>query len=134
MSSRRTALERSLGDHKKAEKKLAVANATLRRRIADGKRLESERRAAERGSQGLQSRFESAFANAPTGMALVDVEGHCLQVNDALSRITGHSRVAFKATTLRALTHPDDVDLDADSSTSSRRSTTHSATRRATIS
>ena len=48
-------------------------------------------------------------------MALVDLEGHCLQVNDALCRITGHSRAAFKATTLRALTHPEDVDLDADS-------------------
>jgi diguanylate cyclase (GGDEF)-like protein/PAS domain S-box-containing protein len=48
-------------------------------------------------------------------MALVDLEGHCLQVNDALCRITGHSRAAFKATTLRALTHPEDVHLDADS-------------------
>ena len=48
-------------------------------------------------------------------MALVDLEGRCLQVNDALCRITGHSRAAFKATTLRALTHPEDVDLDADS-------------------
>ena len=107
------------------EKKLTVANAELRRRIADGKRLEGERRTAERrtaerrnaarGPHGLHSRFESAFANAPIGMALVDVEGHCLQVNDALCRITGHSRAALKATTLRALTHPEDVDLDADS-------------------
>lgn len=97
MSPRRAALERSLGDHRRAEKKPAVTNAKLRRRVADGKRL------------------ESAFANAPIGMALVDLEGHCLQVNDALCRITGHSRAAFKATTLRALTHPDDVDLDADS-------------------
>ncbi len=48
-------------------------------------------------------------------MALVDVEGRCLQVNDALCRITGHSRDTFKATTLRALTHPEDVDLDAES-------------------
>lgn len=47
-------------------------------------------------------------------MALVDLEGCCLQVNDALCRITGHTRAAFKATTLRALTHPEDVDLDED--------------------
>ena len=102
-----------------------MANAELRRRIADGKRLEGERRTAERrtaerrtaarGPHGLHSRFESAFANAPIGMALVDLEGHCLQVNDALCRITGHSRAALKATTLEALTHPEDVDLDADS-------------------
>ena len=74
-----------------------MANAELRRRIAEGQRL------------------ESAFASAPIGMALGDVEGHCLQVNDALCRITGHSRAAFEATTLRALTHPEDVDVDADS-------------------
>jgi diguanylate cyclase (GGDEF)-like protein/PAS domain S-box-containing protein len=76
--------------------------------------LKSERGAATRGHED-HARFESAFANAPIGMALVDLEGHCLQVNDALCRITGHSRTAFKATTLRALTHPEDVDLDADS-------------------
>ena len=111
----RSALERSLGELKKAEKKLAVANVELRRRIADGKRLDVERRAADRGNHEQHARFESAFANAPIGMALVDVEGRCLQVNDALCRITGHTRAAFKATTLRTLTHPDDVDVDADS-------------------
>ena len=83
--------------------------------MADGKRLETARRAAERGRHEGHARFESAFANAPIGMALVDVEGRWLQVNDALCRITGHTRAAFKATTLRALTHPEDVDLDADS-------------------
>jgi diguanylate cyclase (GGDEF)-like protein/PAS domain S-box-containing protein len=83
--------------------------------MADGKRLESARQATERGVHELHARFESAFANAPIGMALVDVEGRCLQVNDALCRITGHTRAAFKATTLQALTHPEDVDVDADS-------------------
>ena len=48
-------------------------------------------------------------------MALVDMEGRWLQVNDALCRITGHTRAELKATTLRALTHPEDVDLDVDS-------------------
>jgi len=52
--SGRSALERSLGEHRRAEKKLASANAKLRRRIADGRRL------------------ESAFANAPIGMALLE--------------------------------------------------------------
>jgi PAS domain-containing protein len=115
LSSGRTGLERSLGEHKKAEKKLAAANVELRRRIADGKRLESERRAAARALHEVHARFESAFANAPIGMALVDVEGRCLQVNDALCRITGHGRADLKGTTLRALTHPEDVDLDTDS-------------------
>ena len=47
-------------------------------------------------------------------MALIDMEGRWLQVNDALCRITGHTRSELKATTLRAITHPDDVDSDAD--------------------
>lgn len=63
----------------------------------------------------MHARFESAFANAPIGMALVDMEGRWLQVNDALCRFTGYTRDELKATTLRALTHPEDVDLDADS-------------------
>ena len=109
------ALERRLGAHERAEKKLAAANAELRRRMADGKRLEVERRAAEQGLHEVDARFESAFAHAPIGMALVDMEGRWLQVNDALCRITGHTRADLMATTLRALTHPEDVDLDADS-------------------
>ena len=114
LASTRSALERMLGEHEIAEKKLAVANAELRRRIAEGERLEDERRAAERGLHEVHARFESAFAHAPIGMALVDMEGRWLQVNDALCRITGHTRTDLKATTLRAMTHPEDVDLDAD--------------------
>ena len=109
------ALRRRLREHERAEKELAAVNADLRRRIAEGERLESERRAAERRLHEVHARFESAFANAPIGMALVDMEGRWLQVNDALCRITGHTRAALKATTLRALTHPEDVALDADS-------------------
>lgn len=115
LTSRATALERVLGEHERAEKQLAAANAELRRRIAEGERLETERRAAERDLREVHARFESAFANAPIGMALVDMEGRWLQVNDALCRITGYTRAELKATTLRALTHPEDVDLDAGS-------------------
>jgi len=96
-------------------RKLAVDNARARRRMADGRRLESERRAARRAAREVRTRFESAFAGAPIGMAIVDAEGRCLQVNDALCRITGYTRAAFDTTTLRALTHPEDLDVDADS-------------------
>jgi diguanylate cyclase (GGDEF)-like protein/PAS domain S-box-containing protein len=69
---------------------------------------------AERRLRELQERFETAFSNAPIGMALVDTAGRWLQVNDALCRITGHSAADLKATTLRELTHPDDLDVGAD--------------------
>jgi len=110
-----TASDRTIGDHELAERKLAVANAELRRRIDERKRLEAERRKAEQGLHEVQARFETAFANAPIGMALVDMKGRWLQVNDALCRITGHEEKALKGTTLDAITHPEDVDLDADS-------------------
>lgn len=111
----RTGLERRVSEHEEAERLLAAANADLMREIADRERLEGERRVAERGLHEVRARFESAFTSAPIGMALVGLDGRCLQANDALCRITGYTRDQLQATTFRALTHPDDVDRDADS-------------------
>ncbi len=77
---------------KVTEEELAVANAELRRRIFERNRVEKKRQKDEQGLRELQAQFESAFANAPIGMALVDLEGRWLQVNDALCRITGPRR------------------------------------------
>ncbi len=60
----------------------------------------------------VRSRFESAFKSAAIGMALVSIEGEWLEVNDAFCRILGHRRDELKATTLQALTHPEDVESD----------------------
>ena len=57
--------------------------------------------------------FETAFANAPIGMALVDMDGHFLQVNDALCRITGYTRDQIRGVPFRELSHPSNVDVDA---------------------
>ena len=57
--------------------------------------------------------FENAFANAPIGMALIDMAGHFLQVNDALCRMTGYKRGELVVLSARALSHPDDVESDA---------------------
>jgi diguanylate cyclase (GGDEF)-like protein/PAS domain S-box-containing protein len=75
----------------------------------------SATRPAERGAREERERFESAFNHAPIGMALIAMDGWWLQVNDALCRITGHTAERLKATTLRAITHPDDLALDAQS-------------------
>ena len=91
-----------------AERKLAAVNLELRRQMADHEIV-------ERGLRGIHARFESAFSSSPIGMALVDMDGRWLQVNDALCRITGHAREALKSTTLQAITHPEDLDRDADS-------------------
>jgi diguanylate cyclase (GGDEF)-like protein/PAS domain S-box-containing protein len=96
------------------EKKLAALEAQLRKEIAARARAEKERTKAEQSFLEVRERFESAFANAPIGMALLDMNGGWLQVNDALCRITGYPENDLKATTLDAITHPDDVALAAD--------------------
>jgi diguanylate cyclase (GGDEF)-like protein/PAS domain S-box-containing protein len=98
----------------KPQKKPATVEAQLLQEIAARERAEHERIEAEQGLREVRERFESAFANAPIGMALVDVDGGWLQVNDALCHITGYPEVELKATTLDGITHPEDVGLGAD--------------------
>ena len=112
LTSAQTALELRLREHEEAERKLQVASAELSRLIVEHERSEEERGKAERALHEVHARFEAAFGNAPIGMALVDRNGRWLEVNDALCRITGYSRDELKATTLEAITDPDDVDLD----------------------
>src|SRR5206468_11245529 len=104
---------RRIGEYEVAERKLTSANEQLRHEISQRERLEQEARRVERGLLEVRERFESAFNNAPIGMALIAMDGRWLQVNDALCRITGHTAESLKATTLRAITHPDDIELDA---------------------
>jgi PAS domain S-box-containing protein len=105
---------RRIGEHEVTEKLLLSINEQLRQGISDRERLGQEAKRAERGLREVQERFESAFNNAPIGMALIAMDGHWLQVNDALCRIVGNTWEELQATTLRDLTHPDDVDLDAE--------------------
>jgi diguanylate cyclase (GGDEF)-like protein/PAS domain S-box-containing protein len=114
-ASTSTAQLRRIGEHELAESRLASANEQLRQEISERKRLETKAKRVELGLREVRERFESAFDNAPIGMALIAMDDRWLQVNDALCRITGHSGEQLKATTLRAMTHPDDVDLDAQS-------------------
>ncbi len=57
--------------------------------------------------------FRSAMEHAPCGMALINPGGQFLKVNDALCVILGREEAALRATTLQALTHPDDADGDS---------------------
>jgi diguanylate cyclase (GGDEF)-like protein/PAS domain S-box-containing protein len=61
----------------------------------------------------MRSAFENAFTHAPIGMALVDVAGRVLRVNDALCRITGYTAGQLCARSFRDLSDPRDVDIDA---------------------
>jgi len=73
--------------------------------VSELKRAETELREAE-------ERFRRAFEEAPIGMAMLDPDGRFVQVNEALCEITGYSRDQLEATSLDAITHPDDLSVE----------------------
>ena len=70
------------------------------------------RKLAESREQQADLRFERAFADAPIGMALVDLDGAFLKVNRSLREIMGYTEQELLALTLPAITHPEDLDAD----------------------
>jgi PAS domain S-box-containing protein len=61
----------------------------------------------------MRSVWKGAFSHAPIGMALVDMSGQMLHVNDALCRITGYSNAQIRVRPFRDLADPHDSDIDA---------------------
>ncbi|HUR87330.1 MAG TPA: EAL domain-containing protein [Solirubrobacteraceae bacterium] len=72
----------------------------------------SERVARNRKIGEAQERFRRAFEDAPIGMAVADLDGRFLEVNQALCAITGYAPEELAGTTFSAITHPDDVQAD----------------------
>jgi len=95
-----------------AERKRGAVIMRPLQETTEGRRVEWRWRCAGQGLREERERFESAFSNAPIGMALMGMDGRWFQVNSALCRITGCSEDELKATKLRSLIHPEDVDLD----------------------
>jgi len=56
-----------------------------------------------------EQRFRTAFEAAPIGMALSDLDGRFIQVNDALCAITGYTRVELEEMGFADLSHPADA-------------------------
>jgi PAS domain S-box-containing protein/diguanylate cyclase (GGDEF)-like protein len=80
--------------------------------------VRAETREAYRQARESEERFKSAFDNAPIGMALSSIdpqdEGHFIQVNRALSEITGYPEGELLGKTFKEITHPDDVTESSD--------------------
>jgi diguanylate cyclase (GGDEF)-like protein/PAS domain S-box-containing protein len=76
--------------------------------------IESEHAARKQQKllQESERRFYSAFAYASIGMALVDLGGNLLKVNEALCKITGYTKKELMAISLREITYPDDLEVD----------------------
>jgi len=66
-----------------AKRRERYAQELVARRLA-------EREVAERALAQAEERFRTAFAEAPIGMALTSLEGRFLQVNKALTQISGY--------------------------------------------
>ena len=65
----------------------------------------------EQALRETEERFRLAFANANTGMCLVDLHGRFLQVNEKMSAIFGYSRQELLVMNVNDLTLPDDQTL-----------------------
>lgn len=66
-------------------------------------------RAAEAALRASEERFRIAFQQAPVGMALADLQGRYVQVNDAYCRTVRRTREELIGRTPLVITHPDDV-------------------------
>ncbi len=72
----------------------------------------TELRLAEAAHQASEKRFRVAIEHAPIGMALLDLDGHWIKVNDAICRFFGYSKDNLLQTTIAELTDPDDRESD----------------------
>ncbi len=73
--------------------------------VTESRRVEDALRAAEQ-------LFRRAFDDSPIGMALIDLEGRWLRLNRALAQMAGRTEADLRSTTLGALSHPEDTELD----------------------
>ncbi|MEU8660677.1 PAS domain S-box protein [Actinoplanes philippinensis] len=95
---------------------LAASLASTLRYVDDYARnatLLAERTAALEALELSDTRFRLTFENSPLGLALSSVDersfGRYLQVNPAMSAITGYSAEELLGMSFRDLQHPDDV-------------------------
>lgn len=60
-------------------------------------------RMAEESQRSSEARFRAVYDHAPTGMALIDAEGHFADVNAAMAAMLGQPRQALAGQTVSAL-------------------------------
>jgi diguanylate cyclase (GGDEF)-like protein/PAS domain S-box-containing protein len=87
-----------------AQRERAQAEFASERVSAEAALRESVERIA-----AAEQRFRTAFEAAPIGMALSDLAGRLIQVNDALCAITGYTREELEEMSFAELSHPSDA-------------------------
>ena len=73
----------------------------------------TDRRAAEAAHLDIDATFEIAFSSAPSGVALIGLDGRFLRVNAALCALLGRPEDELIGSTSKPFTHPDDQSLTA---------------------
>ena len=68
----------------------------------------AEQERISRALKESEEHFRNAFDHA-AGMALVNTDGHWLQVNDSLCEMLGYTEPELLSGTFRSITHPDDL-------------------------
>lgn len=106
-------------DRKAAEAALQNVNAYLERevtaRTSELAAAELQARHALTKLAKSESLFRTIFQQAPMGVALVDsLNGRLLQVNESFEKITHRSREELIGADWKQLTHPEDVQREAD--------------------
>ena len=71
----------------------------------------TDRKHSEEALREAHERFQSAFENAPIGMAMADLDGVILRANPALGRILGRNAGDLRGQNIDAFTHADDRDV-----------------------
>ncbi|MCD1641615.1 PAS domain S-box protein [Aurantimonas coralicida] len=72
----------------------------------------TELKTAEAALRSSEERVRLALRDAPVGMAMLDLNGGWIRVNQALCAFLGYSEAEFMERDLAAVTHPDDVGID----------------------
>jgi two-component system, sensor histidine kinase and response regulator len=70
----------------------------------------TDRKRAEEELKESAGRFRSTFENAPIGMALVSLDNHYRQVNQAFCDMLGYSQEQLLSRRTFEITHPDDLE------------------------
>ena len=73
-----------------------------------------ERRRVDHELELERQRFQLAFEETGIGMMLVGMDGAVMRANQACCRFFGRPEPELRSLDLRAITHPDDLDLDRD--------------------
>ena len=70
----------------------------------------TRRKQIEADLRQSETRFRTAFDDAPYGMCMADLNGRFLHANSALCRMLGYSRKELLAGAWHQVTHPDDLE------------------------